>query len=178
MALKARARKHPEFEKEQEELAHKLRWAGQMAEDGRLTKSELKEYEAHLASAYLDALPTELFVEMRDDGSLADLEAVARHHDGTRDGYDVRRDREALDRRVTENGLDEAWSRNVIDSGRYLEQSWKYVPDDDLRMRMTDATDEDRDNIATEILLGRNAPELLDQPAPSSEERIKSADED
>ena len=69
----------------------------------------MKEFESHLAEEYIEAMPTEMFVEMHEGRqSFSDLEAIARSHDGSRDSYDVRKDRVALDKKIIKEALTEA----------------------------------------------------------------------
>jgi hypothetical protein len=178
MKSKAAPRKDPEFYEAQQELAYKLEWAKRMVDADRLTKAEFQEFESHLAAEYLAALPVEQFVEMQKDGSYADIETIA-GHDGTRDRHDVLKDRAALNKKITQDALDEALASNKIDAKRYNEEHRKVGTfDDDMTRRVTDAdVDGDHDSVAMDSLLGRLAP---DEPAspPPSEDRIKSADED
>lgn len=168
MKAKAFKQRDPEFFEAQQELAYKLEWARRMEEAGRLTKAEFKEFESHLAAEYLAALPMEQFVEMQKDGSYADLETIA-GHDGTRDRHDVLKDRAALNKRITQDALDEALASNKIDARRYNEEHAKIGSlDDDQVRRVTDADDEagNHDEVAMDSLLGRLAPEESASPAP------------
>ena len=176
---KAAARRDPEFQEAQTELAHKLQWATLMKELGRLTTAEYKEFEAHCTHEYLEALPVEAFVEMQKDGSYRDLEAIARSHDGKRHGTDVLKDRAELNKKVTRDGLDEALSRNTIDARRWNEEQRKIGTfDEETNMRVTDAGDDsEHDEIALDNLLSR-LPDAEPPVAPVNEDRIKSADED
>jgi len=91
---------------------------------------------------------------------------VARAHDGSRHGDDVRRDRAELNKKVTREALDEALSRSKIDARRYNEEHRKIGTfDDETSMRVTDAGDEgDHDTIALDNLLTR-LPDYDQEPA-------------
>lgn len=176
---KAAVKKHPEFYQEQSELAYKLQWATQMVEAGRLSKQDFKEFEAHLTSEYLAALPMDMYVSMTADGSYADLESLAAH-DGTRDFYSVRKDRADLEKRVTRDALDESWAAGKIDSKRYNQEHRSIGTfDDDGVRRVNDAGDAGHDDIAGESFFNRNLPPGDLEPVPAgTEERIKDASED
>ena len=196
MKQKAAAKKDPEFYAAQEELAHKLTWATMMRGAGRLSKSEFNEFESHLAAEYLDAMPTETFIAMQEDGSYSDLETIARSHDGTRDSYDVRKDRVALDKKVTKDALHEGLASGKLESKRYAQEFRKLIGnfEDEMSRRVTDADDDgDHDDVAMDIILRDlpqdepeqepgTAPRLPDsitsRPAPADDNRIKDASED
>jgi hypothetical protein len=181
MKQKAAPKKDPEFYAAQEELTHKLTWATKMLEAERLTKAEFKEFEAHLTAEYLAALPVSAFIEMQKDGSYSDLEAIA-GHDGTRDRHDVLKDRAALNKRITQDALDEAFAAQKIDSKRYSEEHRKLgTLDDKMSERVTDAADDgDHDAPAGEIFFSRNLPpgDLELAPATAPEGAPKDANED
>jgi hypothetical protein len=170
MKSKAAPKKDPEFYEAQQELAYRHQWATMMKDAGRLTKAEFSEFEAHLAAAYLEAIPVERFVEMQEDGSYADLEAIA-GHDGKRDRYDVLKDRGALNKKITQDVLDTALAENKIDAKRWNEEQGKLGTfDDDMTRRVTDAEDDgDHDSVAMDSLLGRLAPEEPEASAPVDE---------
>jgi hypothetical protein len=163
-------------------------------EAGRLSKKEFQEFESHLASDFIEAMPTEMFVEMQGDGSFRDLETIARSHDGKRDSYSVRKDREALNRRITADAIDEAFAAQKIDSKMYNEEHKKLGTfDDDRVRRINDADDNnDGDAVSLDIFFERNLPpdpepepgnvprlpESITAPPAPAADRIKSADED
>lgn len=167
MKSKAFPRRDPEFYEAQRELTYKLEWAKRMVDAERLTKAEFQEFESHLAAEYLAALPVEQFVEMQKDGSYADLETIA-GHDGTRDRHDVLKDRAALNKKITQDALDEALASNKIDARRFNEEHRKIgTYDDETSMRVTDAdNDDDHDTVAMDSLLGRLA--SAEEPAPTA----------
>ena len=101
---------------------------------GRLSKAEFNEFESHLAEEYLDAMPTETFIAMQKDGSYPDLETIARSHDGTRDSYDVRRDRAALEKKVTKDALHEGLAAGKLESKRYAQEYRKLIGNSDDEM--------------------------------------------
>jgi len=152
-----------------------------MREAGRLTKAEFNEFESHLVTDYLSALPMETYAEMRKDGSYAELEALA-GHDANRNGHDVGRDREALNKRITGEALDEALASGKVDSKMYAEEHKKLGSfDDDRVRRINDASDNnDGEAVAMDIFFERLLPpgDREPEPAAPAEDRIKSADED
>ena len=128
-------------------------------------QGRLEEFESLLAQNYIDAMPTEVFVAMREDGSFDDLEVIARAHDGHRHSDDVRRDREALDKKIIKEALDEARFKGQIEGKRFLEEYRSLIgdPDEETSRRITDADDEgDHDDAAVDLIL-RNLPR--DEPA-------------
>jgi hypothetical protein len=156
MKSKALPKKDPEFYEAQRELAYKLEWAKRMVDDDRLTKAEFKEFESHLAAAYLEALPVEQFVELQKSGAYSDLEIIA-GSDGSRDRHDVLRDRKALDKKITRDALDTALSEGKISAKRFNEEHRPLgTLDDDMTRRANDATaDDDHEEVALDSLLGR-----------------------
>ena len=124
----------------------------------------MKEFESHLAEAYIEAMPTEMFVEMQKDGSYADLETIARSHDGTRDGYDVRRDREELDKKIINEALTDARFKGQIDGKRFLEEYRNLIGDPDERLRVASPTPTMRatTTMSPSILILRDLPQ--DEP--------------
>jgi hypothetical protein len=191
---KGAAKRDPEFHEAQTELAHKLQWATMMRGEGRLSKSEFEEFESHLTSEYLAALPMDAFVEMTKDGRYAELETIA-GHDGKRDRYDVLKDRAAIEKKITEAALDEAWTTGKIGEKQYLEETRKLIgnSDDDRTRRINDADDnKDGEAVALDIFFERfdppepepepgkapRLPESIASPPAPAADRIKSADED
>ena len=106
-----------------------------MKEAGRLTKADYKEFEAHLHPGVHRRAAVEAYLEMQKNGEYNDLEAIARSHDGKRHGDDVRRDRAALNKRITAEALDEALALGKIDSKMYNEEHRNLGSFDDERVR-------------------------------------------
>ena len=182
MKSKAAAKKHPGFQEIQQELVHKMTWGRMMRDAGRLTKAELAEFESHLASDFIDAMPTEMYVEMQRDGSFSDLEIVARAHDGQRHGDDVRRDRAELNKKVTRDALDEGWAAGLIDSKRYNQEHRAIgTTDEAMHRRVTDADETgDHDTPAGEMFFNRNLPpgDLEPITSPPASDGPKDVSED
>jgi len=176
-AKKALSKRDPEFHEIQTELAHKLTWATMMREAGRLSKSDFQEFEAHLTGEYLAALPMSDFVAMTKDGRYAELEIIA-SSDGKRDRHDVLKDRAALNKKITQDALDEAWASQKIDSKRYAEENRKLIgnSDDAMSRRIVDADDDgshDRhDSPAMDIFFNRNLPQDDAEPEPGNVPRL------
>lgn len=180
---KAAHKKNPEFHAAQTELAQKLEWAGRMRDAGRLTKGEFNEFEAHLTSQYMEALPMDDYAAMRNDGRWDELETIA-SHDRNRNVYDVRNERSAIERKITESALDEAYAAQLIDEKTYLAENRKLLGkdrarnDDDRKQRILDADDNKKvDDVVLDIFFERNiAPEPEPEPgrAPRLPDSIKS----
>ena len=145
MKSKALPKKDPEFWEIQHELACKLKYASMMKEDGRLAPAKFKEFESHLAAQYLEALPVEQFVELQQSGAYSDLEIIA-GSDGSRDRYDVLRDRKALEKEITQIALDDALASGKIDSKRYNAEHAKIGSFNDDEMRRANDADDDGDH--------------------------------
>ncbi|MFA5952771.1 MAG: hypothetical protein WC807_21125 [Hyphomicrobium sp.] len=180
------SKKDPEFAETVKALVNKAEYAANMRARGKLTKAEHEDFEAGLYAQYLEALPMDEFVSMQKDGRYAQLETLA-GHDGTRDGYDVRKHRDAIEKKITADALDDAWLSQKIDSKRYSEENRSLGTSDDLSQRVTDgdydgasseffATRHDEDpDVSTGTIPGTNVPALPKSitslaPATASEE--------
>lgn len=128
-ALKRSAfsKRQPEWEDELRGANIGIAWAQKMASEGKLTHKEYKEYEAHLWSEMLDKMPMEVFSEMQEDGSLSDLEALARGYDDDRDSHDVTEGRKAIERKVKADVLEQKWLDGTIDHKTYAQLSREHV---------------------------------------------------
>jgi len=120
-------KRHPEWAGALREANIAIWYASRMVSAGKLTDKELKEYEAHLWHEMLDNMPTEVFSEMQADGSLSDLEALARGYDGDRDSHDVVEGRKAIERKVKAAALEEKWVDGMIDNKTYAQLSRDHV---------------------------------------------------
>lgn len=157
--LKAQAHKRyaPEFATEIKEMELAHRHADAMLADGRLTKAEHEDFEAHLYSKFIDALPVGEFQELMKNGGMEDLQALA-GHDGTRDVGDVEDARKAIEAKVKGDALDNAWAAGDIDNKYFAEQSQRL--DHDLRRfdenRDDQVAAEDYDGAAMKYFVERN----------------------
>ncbi|MBH5372815.1 hypothetical protein [Bradyrhizobium glycinis] len=104
-----------------------IAFASEMVAAGKLTKREFREYEAHLWHQMLDELPVEQFSEMMKDGSLEELEKLARGYDDRRDSHDVLEQRKAIERKVKADALEQKWLEGKIDSKTYAQLSREHV---------------------------------------------------
>ncbi|WP_426615400.1 hypothetical protein [Bradyrhizobium sp. McL0616] len=127
LARSAFAKRHPEWEDELKGANIGIAWAHKMASEGKLTHKECKEYEAHLWSEMLEEMPMEVFSEMQEDGSLHDLEALARGYDDDRDSHDVTEGRKAIERKVFADALEQRWLQGAIDNKTYAQMSREHV---------------------------------------------------
>ncbi|QDP26251.1 hypothetical protein [Bradyrhizobium cosmicum] len=101
--------------------------AHSMLSAGKLTPQEFKDYEAHLWHQLLDEMPMDVFSEMQADGSLKDLEALARGYDGDRDSGDVTESRKSAERKVKADALEQKWLDGTIDDKTYAQLSRDHV---------------------------------------------------
>jgi len=121
------ARRHPEWEDDLRGANIAIAHASGMVSAGKLTRGEFKDFEAHLWHEMLDKMPMDVFSEMQADGSLADLEALARGYDGDRDSGSVMESRKAVERKVKADALEQKWLDGTIDSKKYAELSREHV---------------------------------------------------
>ncbi|APG11406.1 hypothetical protein BKD09_24025 [Bradyrhizobium japonicum] len=121
------AKRHPEWDDDLRGANFAIAHAHSMLSAGKLTHKEYKDYEAHLWHEMLDKMPMEVFSEMQADGSLEDLEALARGYDGDRDSGDVLDSRKAVERKVKADALEQKWLDGTIDSQKYAELSREHV---------------------------------------------------
>ncbi|WFU68587.1 hypothetical protein [Bradyrhizobium sp. CB2312] len=121
------AKRHPEWEDNLRGANIAIAHAAGMVQAGKLTHKEYREYEAHLWHQMLEEMPMEVFSEMQADGSLKDLEALARGYDDDRDAGDVLDGRNAVERKVKADALELAWLTNTIDSKKYAQLSREHV---------------------------------------------------
>lgn len=154
LAQLAHAKRNPEMAEEIAGFNHARDRAAKMLKAGKLTQREFSDFESHLYGKLLDALPADEFEAMMKDGRLADLETLARSHDGTRDSYGVEEDRKAVERKVKADALDEAWLEQRIDNKKFAELSGRHVEtNEDLNNRMADG---DYDAVAAEMFASRH----------------------
>ncbi|MEY9457992.1 hypothetical protein [Bradyrhizobium ottawaense] len=138
------AKRHPEWEDDLKGANIAIAHAHSMVSAGKLTQREFKEYESHLWSEMLEKMPLEVFSEMQADGSLNDLEALARGNDDRdssaewknatdKDGFtdldklDPVEVRKAIDRKVKADALEMKWLDGTIDDQKYAQLSREHV---------------------------------------------------
>ena len=154
-----------------------------MRNAGRLSKKEFEEFESHLTAAYLDAMPTETYVELQKSGAYSDLEIIARRIDDNRDSHSALKDRAEINKKVTRDALDEGWAAGLRNSKRYNQEHRAIgTTDDEMHRRITDADETgDHDTPAGEMFFNRNLPpgdlEPITAP-PASDGGPKDASED
>ncbi|MDN4982252.1 hypothetical protein QY049_03300 [Bradyrhizobium sp. WYCCWR 13022] len=123
----AHAKRNPEWDDDLRGANLAIAHAGQMVSAGKLTHKEYKEFEAHLWHEMLDKMPVDVFSEMQADGSLQDLEALARGYDDDRDSHDVLEGRKAIERKVKADALELKWLQGAIDNKTYAQLSRDHV---------------------------------------------------
>ncbi|MBR1328827.1 hypothetical protein [Bradyrhizobium ottawaense] len=138
------AKRHPEWEDDLKGANIAIAHAQGMVSAGKLTRKEFKEYESHLWAEMLEKMPIEVFSEMQADGSLEDLEALARGNDDRdagadwksvtdKDGFtdldklDPVEVRKAIDRKVKADALEMKWLDGTIDDKKYAQLSREHV---------------------------------------------------
>jgi hypothetical protein len=121
------AKRNPEWEDDLRGANIAIAHAHGMVVDGKLTPKQFKEYESHLWAEMLEKMPMEVFSEMQADGSLNDLEALARRYDDDRNSSDVVDDRKAIDRKVKADALEAKWLEGAIDHKTYAQLSRDHV---------------------------------------------------
>lgn len=138
------AKRHPEWEDDLRGANIAIAHASGMVSAGKLTQKDFKEYEAHLWSEMLEKMPIEVFSEMQADGSLSDLEALARGSDDRdadadwknatdKDGFtdldklDLGEVRKAIERKVKADALEMKWLDGTIDDKTYAQLSRDHV---------------------------------------------------
>lgn len=150
----AYAKRNPEFATELSELDRAYKHANGMLKSKKLSQREFQDFESHLWSKLLEALPVEEFTEMMKDGRLANLEALARRDDTDRDGYGVEQDRKAAERKIKADALDNAWLDRKIDSKTFAEMNRVHVGSNErLNNRLADG---DHDGVASEMFAARH----------------------
>ncbi|MGF6433575.1 hypothetical protein [Bradyrhizobium elkanii] len=120
-------KRHPEWADALRDANIAIGYARGMVSAGKLTHRELKDYEAHLWHEMLDNMPMEVFSDMQADGSLSDLEALARGYDDDRDSHDVVEGRKATERKIKAAALEEKWLDGTIDDKTYAQLSRDHV---------------------------------------------------
>lgn len=120
-------KRHPEWGDKLRDANIAIGYARGMVAAGKLTHKEYKEYEGHLWHEMLDNMPVEIFSEMQADGSLSDLEALARGYDDDRDSHDVVEGRKATERKIKAAALEEKWLQGAIDDKTYAQLSRDHV---------------------------------------------------
>jgi hypothetical protein len=110
------------------ELAH--RHADEMLADGRLSKAEHEDFEAHLYGRFIQELPVSEFQELLKNGGMDDLQALA-GHDGSRDVFDVEDARQAVEAKIKMDALDNAWAEGRINNEYYAKENQRV--DHDIR---------------------------------------------
>ena len=148
----ASMKRNPESAAQLIQLQNAARHASFMHANGKLSDAEFADFEAHLFSGYIDALPVEDFSEMMADGRLHDLQAMA-GHDGTRDVYDAEDARAVIAKKVSADFLDSLWLEQKIDSKEYANLSREIGTSEKLDDRMADG---DFDGAASEMFASRN----------------------
>ena len=138
------SKRHPEWEDDLKGANIAIAHAHSMLSAGKLTPKEFKEYESHLWAEMLEKMPIEVFSEMQADGSLHDLEALARGNDDRasdaewknatdKDGFtdldklDPVEVRKAIDRKVKADALEMKWLDGTIDHKTYAQLSREHV---------------------------------------------------
>ncbi|MGY3366234.1 hypothetical protein ACVWZL_003359 [Bradyrhizobium sp. GM2.4] len=138
------AKRHPEWEDDLRGANIAIAHAASMVAAGKLTHKEFKDYEAHLWAEMLEKMPIDVFSEMQADGSLNDLEALARGNDDRdanadwknatdKDGFtdldklDLGEVRKAIDRKVKADALELKWLDGTIDDKTYAQLSRDHV---------------------------------------------------
>ncbi|MBP1297573.1 hypothetical protein [Bradyrhizobium elkanii] len=120
-------KRHPEWADKLRDADLAIRYAKGMVSAGKLTQKELKDYERHLWHEMLDNVPIEIFSEMQADGSLSDLEALARGYDDDRDAHDVIESGNSTERKIKAAALEEKWLDGTIDDKTYAQLSRDHV---------------------------------------------------
>ncbi|MCG2626581.1 hypothetical protein L6654_08085 [Bradyrhizobium sp. WYCCWR 13023] len=92
-----------------------------MLSAGKLTPKEYKDYEGHLWHQLLDEMPMDVFSEMQADGTLEDLEALARGYDDDRDSSSVLESRKAAEQKIKADALELKWLQGQIDDKTYAQ---------------------------------------------------------
>lgn len=154
-------KKHPGFADFVSELTAKADYAALLRAQDKISQAEYQDFEGQLYTDYLSKVPMDEYVAMRDDGRLAQIETLARTHDGTRSGYDVGKNREAVNKKITEHALDQAWLNQEINSQRYAEENVRLGRvSEDLVHRITGG---DYEGAASEFYVSRHG----EEPPPS-----------
>lgn len=121
------SKRNPEWDDDLRGANIAIAHAHSMLSAGKLTHKEYKDYEAHLWHEMLDKMPMDVFSEMQADGTLDDLEALARGYDDDRDSGDVMESRKAVERRVKADALEQKWLDGSIDDQKYAQLSLEHV---------------------------------------------------
>ncbi|MBR0764221.1 hypothetical protein [Bradyrhizobium japonicum] len=121
------AKRNPEWNDELRGANIAIAHAHSMLSAGKLTQKEYKDYEAHLWHEMLEKVPMDVFSEMQADGSLEDLEALARGYDDDRDSHSVMESRKAAERKVKADALELKWLDGTIDDKTYAQLSRDHV---------------------------------------------------
>ncbi len=119
----AHARMEPEFAAATRELELAHRHADEMLETGRLTKEEHDDFEAHLYSKFIEALPVSEFQELVKNGGMDYLQSLAGYDESRGDAGDVGDTRKAIEAKIKADALDMAWADSRIDDKYYAENS-------------------------------------------------------
>jgi hypothetical protein len=137
-------KRNPEFTDGMHGANLGLDFAHRMLAEGKLTQRELKDFEAYLWHDLLDKLPPDRFEAMSKDGSLADLETLARgiDDDDDRDAGDIDGDRKAVNRKVQLAALEGEWTAGNIDSRRYAQLHSDHIGRDSRVDRLLAAGEE------------------------------------
>ncbi|PSO29821.1 hypothetical protein [Bradyrhizobium sp. MOS002] len=153
LAQTAFAKRNPEWNDDLRGANFAIAHARGMVSAGKLTHKEYKDYEAHLWHEMLDKMPMDVFSEMQADGSLNDLEALARGYEDDRDSSDVIDSRKAVERKVKADALEQKWQDGTIDSKTYAQLSRDHVGRSE---RLDDMiADEDHEGAAVEAFGSR-----------------------
>jgi len=96
----AHARMEPEFAAATRELELAHRHADEMLETGRLTKEEHDDFEAHLYSKFIEALPVSEFQELVKNGGMDYLQSLAGYDESRGDAGDVEDTRKAIEAKI------------------------------------------------------------------------------
>ncbi|MCK1693838.1 hypothetical protein [Bradyrhizobium sp. 144] len=121
------SKRNPEWDDDLRGANFAIAHAQGMVSAGKLTHKEYKEYESHLWAEMLDKMPMDVFSEMQADGSLDDLEALARGYDDDRDSHDVLEGRKEVERKVKADALEMKWLDGTIDDKTYAQLSRDHV---------------------------------------------------
>lgn len=153
------AKRNPEWNDELRGANIAIEHAHSMLSAGKLTHKEYKDYEAHLWHEMLEKVPMDVFSEMQADGSLEDLEALARGYDDDRDSHSVMESRKAAERKVKADALELKWLDGTIDDKTYAQLSRDHVGKSE---RLDDLIAHDHHDRAAHEAFGRNYDEEPD----------------
>ncbi|MET4295446.1 hypothetical protein ABIB06_005970 [Bradyrhizobium sp. LB8.2] len=147
------AKRNPEWNDDLRGANIGIAHAAGMVAAGKLTHKEFKDYEGHLWYEMLEKMPMDVFSEMQADGSLEDLEALARRYDDDRDSGSLMDDRKAVERKVKADALEMKWLDGTIDNETYAQLSRDHVgTSESLDNKIADG---DHSGAAFEVFEGR-----------------------